>query len=211
MLFISDTHGQHHNLNLPPTDILIHAGDISKRGGLNEVLDFLDWFVQQEATHKIFIAGNHDFFFERASEAEVKAILPGSITYLHNSGVEINGLKIWGSPITPWFYDWAFNRQRGVDINKYWQRIPDDIDMLITHGPPFGIMDRTHRNEEVGCEDLLRKVQEIQPKLHVFGHIHEGYGVKQLDGTTYINASVLDVKYNQVNQPIEWGTQESKK
>jgi len=186
--------------------LLIHAGDVSARGGLDEVLNFLEWYALQESKYKVFIAGNHDFFFEKASVAEVQAIIPHNIIYLNDSGIEIEGINIWGSPIQPWFYDWAFNRQRGTEIDKHWQLIPDNTDILITHGPPYDRLDTVHDGQLVGCKDLLRKVQAIQPRLHVFGHIHEASGIQQVDGTTFVNASVLDVKYRLVNRPIvfEW-------
>ena len=204
LLLISDTHTKHDQLKLPPTDILIHAGDVSSRGTKAEIIDFLNWLEKQKATHKIFIAGNHDFFFENESPEEINALIPKNITYLNDSGITINGLNIWGSPVSPWFHDWAFNRQRGEDINKHWKLIPENTDILITHGPAYGILDRTIGNELVGCEDLLKRVQAIKPKLFVFGHIHEAYGMKQVEGTDFINASVLNVKYQQVNAPVEY-------
>ncbi|HEX8516878.1 MAG TPA: metallophosphoesterase [Bacteroidia bacterium] len=134
---ISDTHGQHNNLRLPQADVIIHAGDITKRGNKEEVVEFLTWFAELPFTYKIFIAGNHDFFFEESSEAEIENLIPSNVIYLCNNSVLINGIKIWGSPITPYFFNWAFNRHRGDDISKYWDLIPMDTDILITHGPPF--------------------------------------------------------------------------
>jgi len=204
LLLISDTHGQHHKLSLPSTDILIHAGDVSSRGSKAEIIDFLDWFEKQDAQHKIFIAGNHDFFFEKATSEEVNAIIPKNVIYLNDSGITIEGINIWGSPVQPWFHNWAFNRQRGAEINKHWKLIPEKTDILITHGPAYGILDRTIGNELVGCEDLLRRVEKVQPKLFVFGHIHEAYGIRQVNGTDFVNASVLDIRYQQVNDPVEY-------
>ena len=199
---ISDTHGQHHALKLPPGDILLHAGDVSKRGRPHEVQDFINWFAAQDYEHKIFIAGNHDFFFEKYSQAEIETYLRPEITYLNDSGITIDGLKIWGSPVQPWFYDWAFNRQRGADIDRHWQLIPEDTDILITHGPPYGILDRTARNELVGCEMLLKRIEEIKPKISLFGHIHEAYGLVEKEGTTFVNASVLNLEYRLVNDAV---------
>ena len=199
---ISDTHGLHHQLQLIGGDLLIHAGDVSKYGNETEIINFLDWFKVQPYTYKIFIAGNHDWFFENATNESIQTILPKNIIYLNDSGVEIEGFKIWGSPIQPTFFDWAFNRDRGEDINKHWQLIPANTDILITHGPPFGILDKTIRGENVGCEMLIKKINHIKPKLHVFGHIHEAYGIEKMDDTTFINASVLNVKYQLVNELI---------
>ena len=122
---------------------------------------------------------------------------------MNDSGITIDGIKIWGSPIQPEFFNWAFNRKRGAEIDKHWQLIPDDTDILVTHGPPFGYLDETARMERVGCVDLLKRIDEIKPKVHVFGHIHEGYGTAINDrDTLFINASVLDEHYRLVNEPI---------
>ena len=165
-VIISDTHGQHKNLTLPKGDVIIHAGDISQRGKESEIIDFLNWFKDLDFKYKIFIAGNHDFFFEKTSENDIQKIIPENIIYLCDSGVEVEHIKIWGSPITPWFYDWAFNRPRGAQIAHHWQLIPLDTDILITHGPAFGKLDKTTRGENVGCEDLLKSIKEIKPKIH---------------------------------------------
>jgi Icc-related predicted phosphoesterase len=191
---ISDSHGKHDGLVLPEADILIHAGDFSQRGRLNEVQDFMQWLDRQPHPHKVLIAGNHDFLAEKEPDL-FQSLIPPSVTYLNDSGVEIGGLKIWGSPIQPWFYDWAFNRQRGAEIRKHWDLIPADTDILITHGPPYGILDKTAQGEVVGCADLMERVNAIQPRLHVFGHIHEGHGMEQRGKTTFVNASVLNLRY----------------
>ncbi|AEE54168.1 metallophosphatase domain-containing protein [Haliscomenobacter hydrossis] len=198
---ISDTHGKH-NFELPEGDVLLHAGDVSSRGLKTEVQRFLDWFSSLDYAYKIFIAGNHDFFFEEASTAEIQAMIPPELIYLNDSGVEIAGIHIWGSPIQPWFYDWAFNRQRGPAIQKHWDLIPSNSDIVITHGPVFGIHDHTVSGLPVGCEDLLPVIQRIEPKVHLCGHIHEAYGSRQVGETLYLNASILDVRYTIANPPI---------
>ena len=200
---ISDTHGLHNKLNLKGGDLLIHAGDVSGRGSEQEVMEFLKWFKTQDYTHKIFIAGNHDWFFELESYEYIQKIIPKEIIYLNDSGIRIDGFNIWGSPIQPEFLSWAFNRERGTQIDKHWQMIPKNTDILITHGPPLGILDKTTRGEAVGCEMLLKKVNEIKPKLHVFGHIHEGYGILEKENTTFVNASVLDIGYRFNNLPVD--------
>jgi Icc-related predicted phosphoesterase len=199
---ISDTHCRHDSIKLPKGDVLIHAGDITYRGKKSEVTDFLTWFGSLKYAHKIFIAGNHDFYFEQEKGASIEALLPKDVIYLQDSGIELNGIKIWGSPVTPWFYNWAFNRLRGAVINKHWKMIPADTDILITHGPPFGILDTVVNEKHVGCKDLLKKVQELQPKVHVFGHVHEAYGSIKKEATRFINASVLNESYELVNKPI---------
>lgn len=202
IVLISDTHGQHDGLILPEGDLLIHAGDFSAKGRLQEVKDFMHWFGRRPHPHKVLIAGNHDFMAEQ-DPVLFQSLIPEGVTYLNDSGTEIGGLKIWGSPIQPWFYDWAFNRQRGADIRKHWDLIPLDTDILITHGPPHGIQDKTDSGLLVGCEDLLARVKEVQPRLHVFGHIHEAHGQQKVGETTFVNATVLNLRYMLV-----WGATE---
>lgn len=199
LTIISDTHNRHEEVILTGGEVLIHAGDFSGRGTKRECIEFLTWFNEQAYNHKILIAGNHDFFFERGSKEEIEAILPKGIHYLQNSSVVIENVKFYGSPATPYFHNWAFNYQRGQEINQVWDNIPDDTQVLITHGPPFGILDKTTRGEHVGCEELLKKINKIQPRLHVFGHIHECFGRKICKGTEFVNASLLDDKYLYVN------------
>jgi predicted phosphodiesterase len=203
--FISDTHWivsdpvntQDLNDLLPGGPILVHSGDVSGRGTEREIRLFLDWFSSQPYMHKILIAGNHDFFFEVAKPEEVQALLaeyPG-ITYLNDSGVTIEGIKFWGSPITPFFHNWAFNRYAN-EIGAHWDLIPEGIDVLITHGPPYGILDKTVREGwNVGCRLLKERVDQVKPQVHAFGHIHEGMGQLQIRETLFINASVVDERY----------------
>src|SRR5690606_1344256 len=199
---ISDTHGKHRDLQpLPKGDVLIHSGDVSRGGTKEQRTDFLKWFAAQNHTHKIFIAGNHDFFFEQANPEEINSIIPDGVIYLNDSGMKINGVQFWGSPITPWFNNWAFNRDRGDEIKKHWELIPDDTNVLITHGPPFGILDETVYGNRTGCEDLLLRVDQVKPKFHIFGHIHEDYGNFKKGETSFVNASVLDDWYVMKNQP----------
>jgi len=133
------------------------------------------------------------------------------ITYLDDEGYEYMGLKFWGSPIQPWFHDWAFNRLRGEKIKAHWDLIPLDTDILITHGPPRGLGDRIlptferyNENPNVGCDDLLAKVLEVKPKVNVFGHIHEGYCeyTHPVVEKRFINASSLNANYEPINAPI---------
>lgn len=198
---ISDTHSLHSRMEIPDGDLLIHAGDISSRGGMAEIRDFNEWLGTLPHPNKVMIAGNHDFGFERYPQ-EAEALITNA-KYLNDSGITIAGLKIWGSPIQPWFYDWAFNRQRGKDIRKHWDMIPTDTDILITHGPPFGVLDDTERGEKVGCEELIKVIQKrVRPRLHVFGHIHEAYGQQQVNDTLFVNASMVNLAYRPVHQAI---------
>lgn len=215
--FISDTHGQHKKItnDLIGGDVLIHCGDISSRGYEHEVRSFLEWFNglngKATYTHKIFIAGNHDFYFERFPDrvGDLLKEYP-NITYLQDSSVMIGEewrekrFKVWGSPWQPRFYNWAFNLDRNSDeIEEKWKKIPDDADILITHGPPHGILDWVNYNSmHVGCERIGRYVDKVKPSIHCFGHIHEQNGIDVIAGTTYINASVLDGRYNYSNKPV---------
>ena len=201
IVVISDTHGQHRKLKLPKGDMIIHSGDVSKRGHPIEIDDFLEWFSNLNFRHKVFIAGNHDFFLEGAHPDIIGRMIPKNVVYLNDSGIEIDGLKIWGSPITPYFHDWAFNRNRGEEIKLHWDLIPDDTEILITHGPPFGILDENVDGKRLGCEELLSRVLQVQPKYHIFGHIHEGYGMLVKKEVEFVNASVLDDRYELKNRP----------
>lgn len=187
---------------MPAGDVIIHAGDVSGLGRVNEIKEFLNWFSSLDYKYKVFIAGNHDFFFEKSSPKEIFSIIPQDIIYLNDSGIEIEGLQIWGSPVTPWFNNWAFNRNRGVDIRTHWEQIPGDTQVLITHGPPFRILDETVHKLHVGCKDLFNIVETIKPQYHLFGHVHEGYGLVRRNETTFINASVLDAYYSLKNNPV---------
>jgi hypothetical protein len=147
----------------------------------------------------VVIAGNHDFAFERTPEARTWI---SRATYLQDEEVTVAGLRIWGSPWQPRFFDWAFNLDRGEPLRQVWSQIPAGIDVLVTHGPPRGILDRTARGEPVGCDDLLAAVGRVRPRLHVFGHIHEAYGKVARDGVTFVNASSCDLGYAPVQAPI---------
>ena len=202
IISISDTHNRHNDVELPDGDILIHAGDVSARGTETEIDDFLEWFSSQPHKHKIFIAGNHDFYFERESDSLIADKIQKNIIYLNDSGCQIEGFNIWGSPIQLEFYNWAFNRERGIDIKKHWDLIPNNTDILITHGPTYKILDETIRGKHVGCEELKNKVLEINAKIHVFGHIHEGFGCYKDSNISFINASLLYHKYYLTNKPV---------
>jgi Icc-related predicted phosphoesterase len=197
---ISDTHGLHENLVIPDGDILIHAGDLTREGSFSDVREMERLFAGLPHSHKLVIAGNHDFCFEQMPE-RCREIMP-SVTYLQDQAVKIGGLRFYGSPWTPWFHSWAFNLQRGFPIRKKWLAIPRDTDILITHGPPLGIGDLTLEGEQTGCEDLREIIDLIQPRLHIFGHIHEGAGVYREGQTTFVNASSVNRSYQPVHAPI---------
>ncbi len=198
LVLISDTHGYHRELKLPLGDILIHAGDLFHRGDLAEVNDFNAWLASLPFAYKIIVAGNHDFCFEHMSG---QALVPAA-TYLQDSAITIEGIKFYGSPWQPRFFDWAFNLDRGQPLKEKWDLIPDDTQVLITHSPPWQIQDRVMNGTHVGCQDLLHRLRTVNPYLHVFGHIHESYGMAKVDNTLFVNASTCNIKYRAVNPAI---------
>jgi Icc-related predicted phosphoesterase len=197
---ISDTHGLHGSLEIPEGDVLIHAGDLTRHGSLDDVIEFNDFLGTLPHPNKIIIAGNHDLCFE--NQRRVCESLLTKCIYLQDQEIIIDGVKFYGSPWQPWFYDWAFNLERGPEIRAKWDLIPADTDVLITHGPPFGIGDLTARGEQTGCQDLLEVVEKIKPRVHIYGHIHEGFGITSNEATTFINASSCDHLYQLVNSPL---------
>jgi Icc-related predicted phosphoesterase len=206
---ISDTHSHHRKLTIPDADILVHAGDISWRGELPIIQDFANWLKEIPIKHKIVIFGNHEIGLERGPKRDpaIKMIKDSGAIYLEDSGITIDGINFWGSPIQPWFHDWEFNRQRGKDIDFHWKKIPDNTHVLITHGPPYMIRDLVPRgvfdHENVGCVDLLNRISDLKElKMHVFGHIHSGYGVTKIEQCSFVNASSCTESYAPSNAPI---------
>ena len=217
---------------LPGGDLLIHSGDISSLGRQSEVERFVKWFNGiDNYTNKVFIAGNHDMTFDREillrdklahfegrTEYDTECAegkpdwlyalliseLNPNVFYLENSFVMLDDIKIWGSPITPSFgYGWAFNKDRGYDINQIWNQIPNDTDIVITHGPIYGYCDRTYRtNENVGCNELYYRLNEVRPQLHFSGHIHEAYGYRNTDWGYAFNGCNCDLSYLVNNKPM---------
>lgn len=197
---ISDTHNKHNEMNIPDGDILIHSGDLSIDGTIKEIKNFNEWLGTLNHKYKIFIAGNHDFLFE-GNPITAKNLITNAI-YLENSGINIEGLNIWGSPDNLRFYDGAFNKEAGEDIKKVWDLIPNNTDILITHNPPYMILDKINSGKNIGCNELAKKILEIKPKLCIFGHVHDGYGIVKKDDITYINAASLNRNSEPTNEPI---------
>lgn len=202
---ISDTHSRHKNLKLPDGDVLIHAGDFSNMGYTSELNAFIDWFSRQPHPHKILICGNHEVYVETNPAYLEELCRARGITLLNNSGCEIDGVKFWGSPVTPEFNDWAFMRRRFTAIKQTWDLIPEGTNVLITHGPPHGILDELvypngdPKGEFAGCEELRLAVERIKPDIHIFGHIHCGHGEKHLNGTSFYNVAICDEMYGPTN------------
>ena len=195
ILHLSDTHNQHRQLGkLPAADVIIHSGDITFAGTGEEVLDFIEWFGSLSYQYKIFIAGNHDYALEGQAPERIQRFLPENCFYLYNSGITINEIRFWG---IPFFFspDEPNSNTKTIDL------VPNDADVIITHRPPFGILDQSS-NTRFGCSDLLQAVTRIRPAYHLFGHIHDAYGIEKHKQTTFLNAAVVDTNYRLVNDPI---------
>jgi predicted phosphodiesterase len=197
---LSDTHNLHGRLDVPEGDVLLHAGDFTGRGTVREVEAFGAFLAALPHHDKIIVAGNHDFLFERDNERARKLL--GDVTYLEDSGVSIGGLEFWGSPWQPWFHDWAFNLPPGEALAEKWALVPDSVDVLVTHGPPRDVLDETFDGRHVGCEELARALERIRPRLHLFGHIHEAYGVEKTGQTLSVNACNCNLRYRLANPPV---------
>lgn len=216
---ISDTHGKHKQItkDLPGGDILIHAGDISSMGYEHEVQQFCKWFDNiDNYDTKVFIAGNHDWGFQNNVE-RIQEIVNSykTIDYIQDDSFSLyfnspndefpeDNIHFYGSPWQPEFYNWAFNLPRnGSELMEKWNNIPDNTDILITHGPAWGYVDQViGKTEHLGCELLTQRIKTIKPKIHICGHIHSGHGYKFDGDTHFINASVLDEDYVYTYKPL---------
>lgn len=189
---LSDTHMRHRELVVPPCELLVHAGDFSRRGTSAETREFIAWMASQPAREKVLVAGNHDRFAELEPERLRELTVRSGIRYLFDEEVTLLGLRIWGSPVTPAFRSMAFNRERGAAIRRHWDAIPAGLDLLVTHGPPQGIGDRAFFGAHVGCEALMDAVRQRPPRAHVFGHIHEAAGEYRDAGlsTRFLNVAI---------------------
>jgi Icc-related predicted phosphoesterase len=191
IVHISDTHGKHSSLqNLPSADIIIHSGDLSVVGAENEIMNFLEWFIDLPYKYKIFIGGNHDHGLHGANIEG----LPENCFYLNNSGITIKGVNFYGMPM---FMEDIIEGNYDKNI----QEVPVDTNILITHQPPYCILDCSE-NYNYGDRMLLQTVLKIQPKYHLFGHIHAAYGVEKNEHTTFVNASLNNEYCEIVNKPV---------
>lgn len=203
LCIISDSHNKYKQLVLPDADVIIHCGDMTSVGKEHEIHNFFKWFSNlNQYKHKICIAGNHDWLFELNRQL-VLLHKPDNIIYLEDGEVVIDGIKFYGTPVQKPFNDWAFNRSE-AKLAQHWAAIPDDVDVLITHSPPYMILDWVDWSKShEGSPSLYKEVVErIRPKIHCFGHIHGGYGKKEIDNILFINASNLNEDYDCVNEPV---------
>jgi len=188
---ISDTHELHREVDVPNGDILIHAGDFTMFSRSTAAIrDFNLWLGELPHPHKVVIPGNHEFFLE--SDTSKRSLISNATVLIHEA-IEIEGLKIWGSPTTV-LYGGAFGLSSPTERKNLYAQIPNDVDILVTHGPPFGILDRsTQTTEHAGCRELLETVMRVQPRLHVFGHVHAASGMVTLGETVFVNAALLGI------------------
>ena len=185
---LADTHGFHADLGaIPDGDVLICAGDVCRGGSLDELEASVAWLDALPHPHKLFVAGNHERCLEETPEAAESGT---SVVYLRDSGVVIAGIEFWGSPWQPEFHSWAFNLPRGPALARMWALIPDSTDVLITHGPPLGVGDRTWDGRAVGCAELRAAAERVAPRLHVYGHIHAAGGAWAIGPTVFGNVTV---------------------
>lgn len=205
IIAVSDTHTRTKDLKIPDGDMIIHCGDATFRGEIPEVQYFCDWMQSLPHKYKLFCPGNHDWLFEHNPNLGESMLKDAGIIYMHEKSITIECIKFYGAAYTPRFHDWAFNVDRGSLIKQYWDLIPDDTDVLITHGPPFGIGDfvfnRYTPGQRVGCEELVEAVKRVKPQVHLFGHIHCDYGEYYLGPTRFLNCSTCDENYQPVNPP----------
>lgn len=187
-------------ITTPDADILTVSGDLTMDGSIKQLVKFRKWLDRQPQKHKIVIAGNHDFCLQDQNRQEAETVLGGNgVIYLKDESVVVEGLRFYGSPWQPWFHDWAFNLHRGVEIADKWKLIPQNVDVLLVHGPPFGYGDMTLRGERVGCIDLMAAIDKKRPRVTCFGHIHEDTGTWDYKGLKLINCSVgYNVGWNDV-------------
>ena len=191
LVCLADTHLYEHELPpLPYGDALVHAGDLLRRGTLDELARAAAWLKEQPHRHKIVVAGNHDRCFQQ-TPAEARALLGDDVVYLRDEAATIDGVRFWGSPWQPEFGGWAFNLPRGAALVERWAQIPAGVDVLITHGPPRGFGDGT-RSGRAGCEALLEALARVRPALHLFGHIHEGGGLWRHDEMVLANVTTWE-------------------
>jgi Icc-related predicted phosphoesterase len=196
---ISDTHGLHREIDVPEGDLLIHAGDVSPLSGKRSaIVDFNLWLGELPQKFRCLVPGNHDYLL---MAREFRRSLLSNAIVLVNEGIEIEGLRIWGCPVTSLESD-AFGVESAKSRREVYSQIPEDTDVLITHQPPFNVLDSDFdSNWHFGCRELLDAVTRVRPKLHVFGHVHTGYGVFETDDTTFVNASQLDMRGG-LNSPL---------
>ncbi|MDX1418320.1 MAG: metallophosphatase domain-containing protein [Rubricoccaceae bacterium] len=230
LVCLADTHGRHGSLRgplaVPDGDVLVFAGDACTRGTAEEWAQFCGWLALLPHAHKVVVAGNHDWPVQpsrpawgvqaRYGPASVAAarerVLAAGAVLVEDAEVVVAGLRVWGSPWVPSFNGWAFNLPRGgAALASVWGAMPPGLDVLVTHTPSFGRLDRTEDGRRVGCERLAERLAALDasstgPRVHVHGDIHESGGVQGppagARGRLTVNAAVVDVAYRVVRAPV---------
>lgn len=192
LVALADTHLRHDRLVVPDGDVLVHAGDALQHGSLDELERAIAYLRTLPHPTKVLVAGNHEVCLERRGPEARARLADAGIHYLEDDTLTIDGITFYGSPWQPKFHFWAFGAARGPELAAKWRKIPEDVDVLVTHGPPYGFGDRIVWRDavrNVGCADLAARVREVAPPLHLFGHIHQDPGVWESDGTVYANVT----------------------
>lgn len=200
---ISDTHNRLDEVDIPDGDILIHSGDATNAGTVKELVKFRDELtdLKKRFQHIIFVAGNHDLGFEDNPYVSRSLILESGAIYLQDTSVELEGIKFHGSPHQPYYGGWAFNIKSELELYQKFWLIKSDVNVLVTHSPPYSILDSNAHGILCGSTALLTRVEEVKPRFHIFGHIHENAGKTVIGPTTFINASICDKSYQPLNKP----------
>jgi Icc-related predicted phosphoesterase len=191
IVHLTDTHMLHRRLDVPPGDVLVHSGDFTGKGTVEDYDDVFDWLDSLPHGLKLLVAGNHDALLQKFAKLTRKRI-PKGIIYLEDSGTSFDGLNFWGSPWTlgPQWMAFTYRAMEGESTR--WAQIPSDTNVLITHGPPQGILDRDYSGQHRGDARLLARLEAVRPKLHLFGHVHDQNGEMERFGTKFVNAAVGD-------------------
>lgn len=197
LVVISDTHNYHDEIKMPEGDILVHCGDATVMGSIQEITDFTKWWRKQDFEHKFFVAGNHDINWDLYRRAWANSMVEN----MHGKAQEIMGLKFYGMSWSVLYGQWAFMLPERELANQ-WSNISNDTDVLVTHGPPYGLLDANKQGNSCGSPSLREKVMEIKPKLHCFGHIHESYGHFEHNGIEFVNAAICDAAYDPRHAPM---------
>ena len=219
LVTLSDSHTKHLELKIPEGDIIIHGGDALSYGDAVEFQNFIEWYDGRPFQTRVYVPGNHDWAVYNNQESCREILKKHGITLLVDEEITIDGVRIWGTPWTTEFCGWAYMRQdheaESVDgeegLGKYFDLIPDGIDVLVSHGPPYGFLDAAPSAPHVGSQELLKAIMRVKPKLVLVGHIHEGRKQGDGEGNDYIyhddgkvthiaNISVLDGRYRQVHK-----------
>ncbi len=208
LICVADTHQFHDELVVPDGDVFICAGDVGRGGDIEELEAFFSWFRRFPHKHKLFVPGNHDGCLEDAATLKRFRADIEDVVILVDEACIIDDIKFYGSPWTPTFHDWAFMRARGAELAETWRHIPNDTDVLITHGPPFRILDDVSgyrfglteeqanqlddRDRFQGCEALRTRVFDVVPRVHLFGHIHARRGLHIERDIFFVNCTTQE-------------------